>query len=237
MAFAPRFSKVIPIGKVEPWDKAEGYTQLGLLPGTTEVIKGRVNVPDPINIDALPKNEYSVQGFVPGLTPPGHKSSDPLPSGVVAENYNPIDHLTGGFKDGWKHAFREGETVLGGEDKQRYARSVVLDTLTNNHPKSLYGSLNTLGKIGATTGRIAGDVIGNGTISKLLWNAHPGDITSTAAYNLVDGAQGNKTVRALTGFGAVTALGIGSGNLDPTNIAGLGRSDGFAAASPDSTLR
>jgi hypothetical protein len=98
-------------------------------------------------------------------------------------------------------------------------------------PQDEYAHLQPEGQTGFAVGRVAGDVIGNGT-KQVLWRAHPLDIAGTQATKLIQDAGGNRTAEILAAFAAAQGLELGSGIYNPINLAQGGRASGYAAIDP-----
>lgn len=109
--------------------------------------------------------------------------------------------------------------------KGHYSKSVL-----ERAPEIFYEELPTEGKVGFAAGRVAADVLGHGT-RHYLWNVQPEDFTNTyGRQHLKDSPR----LAMLAGsYGASVALGIGSGNYNPLNIAEGGRTAGYSAVNAD----
>lgn len=193
----------------DPWDTKEGYFQPDLFGGGT-TIKQAYNPPaeqknpNPgTSVDF--KIEQIKQPYLPGMEPQ---------HGVVE-----------GAKWGWNHAMRGP-----GENGSAYSRSFIADTLTNSHPQD-FREMPLAGKVGATAGRIAGDVAGYGS-RHYLWNMHPEDMANTLGRKVVKDSGGSANAQKLAGYAGSVALGLGAMNYDPFNVEEGGRQKGFAAVSP-----
>lgn len=128
-----------------------------------------------------------------------------------------------GFQQGWNDAIEN----WGGAR----SRSVLGDTLTNNHPYSYYQDSPAVG-LGHTAGRVAGDFMGNGTISTFVWNGSMPDIVSTQSRNLVGKEGLGKTIPTVASFGALLAANTLSNNINPLNVSEMGRARGYSASNP-----
>lgn len=127
--------------------------------------------------------------------------------------------VVGGVKLGW------GDAMAGGGN---FSASVAVPVDGGrNIPDSLPG------KVGYGVGRLAGDLTGHGT-QKFTWNLSTLDMAETGAKELIERMGGNKTAKTLAGFGTALGVGLGSGNLDLTNVGEFGRVAGYAATQPSS---
>ncbi len=108
-----------------------------------------------------------------------------------------------------------------------YSKSAVFERA----PSSRYRHMDEVGKAGFMVGRIGADIYGNGT-RKYLWNIQPEDFTSTQSKKIMYDAGASRVAQLAVPFLATAALGIGSGNYDPTNLTEGGRPEGFSAINP-----
>lgn len=216
----PPTSSAMPQQPLEPWDHHEGYYQQGLLPGTGETIKLQYNPPDAVPLGSTLPNEYGVQPFIPGATPPGYVPVGTPPPGMQEQQYQWWKHLIAGTRKGWGYSV----------DSKNWG--FTRSALWNRAPKEEWAGMNELGKTGYAGGRIAGDALGHGSRS-LIWRLHPADLVGTAAMGAINKVGGNRTAQILAMSGGVTALDLASGNINPFNLGDAGRPTGFGPTSPD----
>lgn len=123
--------------------------------------------------------------------------------------------------------------VNGGKtDASPYSRSYVADKLTGNDSSYLYQDRPVAERVGIELGRMAGDITGNGS-RKHFWTLHPEDISNTyggKALQLYTDI--NPAIRRSAAWLASNTMGVLSGNYNPLNIEGGGRSAGFQAVTP-----
>jgi hypothetical protein len=128
------------------------------------------------------------------------------------------NRLIQGIKRGTNYAF--------GPPNEFYGYSVF----GKRAPKDLYENLGASGKVGFAGGRVAGDILSEGSRHH-LWNIHPADVVSTVVKSTRWG-RGNfpdRRHRMATAFATPLALSVGSGNFNPLNIAEGGRPLGMSA--------
>jgi hypothetical protein len=101
----------------------------------------------------------------------------------------------------------------------------------NRAPESQYAYLQDEGKFGFGVGRVAGDVIGNGS-RQVLWNIHPADLLGTYGPKIL-GEDASRMAKVVVPFAAVTGLELGSQVYNPFNLAEGGRVAGYQAINPD----
>lgn len=122
----------------------------------------------------------------------------------------------------------------------RYARSVFVDALNAIKGKdvaqpNLPGFDEALPRgrayrVGEVLGRVGGDVTGFGT-QKIAWTMHPMDIASTYSFDALRKLNIDPRMARLGSYGTALALGVGSNNFNPFNLAEGGRQAGFEAIS------
>lgn len=151
---------------------------------------------------------------------------------------NPLKQLWDGAVQGFENQNIVGDYVArtyipGGQGAASYSRSLVGDLLTDNHAAYLTQDKPLLQKVGVGVGRVAGDIVGQGT-RKWFWNMHPEDMTATYGKQAMSRwANASPLLARVTAYGATNALGILSGNHNPLNFAEGGRPAGFEAISED----
>ena len=101
----------------------------------------------------------------------------------------------------------------------------------NRAPESQYAYLQDEGKFGFGVGRVAGDVIGNGS-RQVLWNIHPADLLGTYGPKIL-GEDASRMAKVVVPFAAVTGLELGSQVYNPFNLGEGGRVAGYQAINPD----
>lgn len=144
----------------------------------------------------------------------------PPPDNGAALPQSPLEQIQNGFQKGWTY---------GVESKPwGFTRS----SIWHRAPQSEYNNLNTLGSVGFVSGRIAGDILGEGSRS-LVWRLHPLDLAGTSAMKAVESVGGNRSAQVLAMAAATNALGVGSGNMNFFNLDEAGRPTGFAATDPN----
>ena len=153
----------------------------------------------------------------PPPTPPAPREKPIL--ALPPSNENDWQQMSRGWKKGLDYG-------LGGEGGF-YTKSIV----TNRAPKEEYGDLRLPGRMAFTAGRIAADVPGNGT-RHFFWNVHPSDWGYSISQNFIKNAGGNKLASVMVPYAAVEAMGMASGNYNPLNLGGGGRTAGYQAVSP-----
>lgn len=132
--------------------------------------------------------------------------------------------LAGGLRDGFTKGWNYGvESKPWG-----FTRS----SIWHRAPQTEYNNLDTLGNVGFIGGRIAGDILGEGSRS-LVWRLHPLDVAGTGTMKAIDLVGGNRSAQILGMAAATNALGIGSGNMNFFNLGEAGRPTGFAATDPN----
>jgi hypothetical protein len=101
----------------------------------------------------------------------------------------------------------------------------------NRAPEGQYSHLQDEGKFGFGVGRVAGDVIGNGS-RQVLWNIHPADLLGTYGPKIL-GEDASRMAKVVVPFAAVTGLELGSQVYNPFNLGEGGRVAGYQAINPD----
>lgn len=101
----------------------------------------------------------------------------------------------------------------------------------NRAPEDQYAHLQDEGRFGFGVGRVAGDVIGNGS-RQVLWNIHPADFVGTHGAKWL-GEDASRMAKVVIPFAAVTGLELGSQTYNPFNLGQGGRVAGYAAINPD----
>ena len=101
----------------------------------------------------------------------------------------------------------------------------------NRAPESQYAHLQDEGRFGFGVGRVAGDVIGNGS-RQILWNLQPADFVSTHGSKFL-GEDASRMAKVVVPFAAVTGLELGSQIYNPFNLGEGGRVAGYQAINPD----
>ena len=130
----------------------------------------------------------------------------------------------GNVWDGTTRGFQYG--VDAGRHKGRTASAAW-----NRAPESQYAHLQDEGRFGFGVGRVAGDVIGNGS-RQVLWNLQPADFVGTHGANFL-GKDANRMAKVVVPFAAVTGLELGSQIYNPFNLGEGGRVAGYQAINPD----
>lgn len=123
-----------------------------------------------------------------------------------------------GAKEGFEYNLRE---------QGLYPKSVVFERA----PSSAYNHLNSAGNAGFVAGRIASDVTGHGSRKYIWGGVHPEDFVNRLGANYLKDVSRAAAISAP--YFATLALGIGSGNYDPTNLGEGGRPDGYTAINAD----
>jgi len=196
---------------IDPFD-FEGV-QFGLTP------------PLPQSVSAHIGSMYNPSNGPPAVSQVIGTSSAPPPplpprqAVIVPTDPTMWEQITNGYKTGLDYALSK---------KGAITSSVLTDRM---RPIDM-ADLLPLEKAALIPGRVVGDVIGNGTRS-LTWGLHPERMVADIASNQIKDINGSRFAQVLTPYAATLALGIGSGNYDPSNLAQGGRSLGYAAASPD----
>jgi hypothetical protein len=101
----------------------------------------------------------------------------------------------------------------------------------NRAPESQYAHLQNEGRVGFGVGRVAGDVIGNGS-RQVLWTIHPADFVGTHGSKFL-GEDASRMAKVVVPFAAVTGLELGSQIYNPFNLGEGGRVAGYQAINPD----
>ncbi len=130
-----------------------------------------------------------------------------------------MQNLKAGFNSGWKYAVDS--------KPWGFTRSV----LWNRAPQTEYVGMDAAGRTGYLGGRIAGDILGEGSRS-LVWRLHPMDVAGTGAMKAIDSIGGNRSAQVLAMAAATNAMSVGSGNMNYFNLGEAGRPTGFAATDP-----
>jgi hypothetical protein len=223
-----------PPSSVESWSPTESYYQQALVPGMGEYVLPHHNPPEVLTAGSTPLGETATQ-----LPLPGNEVADQLSmfaSDVPRSGVDEIDwdtllrnaHLkTGtrqsrfakGFGKGWDYAV---------DKPWGFSRSV----LWNRAPQDEYNYLDAFGQTGYLGGRIAGDILGEGSRS-VVWRIHPLDLAGTGGMRAIGAAGGNRTAQILGMAAATNTLGITSGNMNYFNLDEAGRPSGFAATDPN----
>ena len=150
---------------------------------------------------------------------------------------NPVSQFFQGAKRGWENqniigAYVDGYVPGGKGNNGSYSRSIVGDAFRGEHPTYLYKDRPLAEQVGVTTGRVVGDIMGNGT-RKFFWNMHPEDATSTYGKQYLNRTAMSPGVKRGLAYLATNTLGTLSGNYAPLNFAEGGRPAGFQAITAD----
>jgi hypothetical protein len=123
-----------------------------------------------------------------------------------------------GLGEGWNYS----------HDKSGFARSAIW----HRAPKDVYQDLTPVERAGFAAGRVAGDVVGEGSRS-LLWRIQPEDVVGTKTAESLDRLGLAKPTQATAAKTATLAMALGAGNLALNNLGEAGRPEGFAATEAD----
>lgn len=138
----------------------------------------------------------------------------------AANSGNYFENLWNGTKRGFKYSV----------DASKYSGRSA-SAVWNRAPQAQYDYLQPEGRVGFGVGRVAGDVIGNGS-RQVLWNLHPADFVGTHGSKML-GEDASRMAKVVIPFAAVTGLELGSQIYNPLNLGEGGRVAGYSAINPD----